>query len=91
MLLHAGELIHSELYVCRALRQYRAWAPQVLNTYKTQVAYASCHFARRDATAYSRCQDWVFKQNKGLTNLGGVGLVMNYWPENTKSANAMCK
>jgi hypothetical protein len=89
-LLRAGELIGSGNWICRALRQYRAWSSKVVSTQKTQVAYASCHFARRDAAALKRCDDWL-AAGKGLTNLGGVGLLLDYWPQETRSAAALCK
>jgi len=89
VLLHAGELLHSDTYVCRALGQYRAWVAEVESTQTTQVAYASCHFARRDASARTRCQAWI-DDGHGLTNLAGVGLLMNYWPEDDRTAASMC-
>ena len=89
VMLRAGEVLRSATYICRALGQYRAWSPQVLSSQPTQVAYASCHFARRDAEALSRCQAWV-DSGKGLTNLGGVGLVMEYWADDTRTAEQMC-
>jgi hypothetical protein len=89
-MLRAGELRHSATYVCRALRQYRAWSNKLASgAQETQVAYASCHFARRDATALTRCKAWV-ASGHGLTNLGGVGLLADYWPEDTRTAAAMC-
>jgi hypothetical protein len=89
-MLRAGELRHSATYVCRALRQYRKWTDKLASgAQQTQVAYASCHFARRDAAAFTRCKSWV-ASGHGLTNLGGVGLVADYWPEDARTAATMC-
>lgn len=90
-LLHAGEMRRSPTYLCRASGHFRAWrrrAPAAEQA--TQLFYASCHFAGRDGSAMRDCRASI-EGGRGVNNRAGIGLVSDYWPENTDAAASFCE
>lgn len=83
-LLHVAELRRTPSYLCRALQHYRGYYG---HTEDTAEITASCHLARRHAGAKSRCKAGLPRYH---TPNVLMGLVMDYWPTDTRSATQHC-
>lgn len=83
-LLHAAELRRAPSYVCRALQQYRGFYG---HTDDDVDVTASCHLARRDATAKARCEAGLARYHSPVVLMG---LVMDSWPADHRTATQLC-